>query len=263
MEKTENDVALERIKEECDVSLSALIAEVKTYLRYKYAHIGPRGVRLELDDSDQALRSYRSLCKAFQGADVSSGSAKCLRNFYIGDTLNQAEEIFGESYACVLGTDLKLSEKSISNIRWCARNIDEDVRQPYKVPNWRLHCDVAPMDRDRQEYYLERAAELVGIYPYEYLRRIREVIKSDKIASLIGNVEDPDQQKFWLEIIDARDPTPTQLEKWITGEEPVPPMPVDASLWIERALADGDVEDYRELMYQLASGIKEGLIKVK
>ena len=74
----------------------------------------------------------------------------------IGDWLLYGESRYGEAYAQAIQVT-RLSYQTLANMRWVAGRIPPERRHP--ALSWSHHVEVAALDPDAQDYWLNRAEE--------------------------------------------------------------------------------------------------------
>lgn len=112
---------------------------------------------------------YEALAGAF-------GSINRSCSWWIGDLLNAAENVHGESFAQI-AFRTGLAEQTLLNRKYVCQHVPPDRRRP-TLP-FSVHAEVAPLSAKEQKYWLDRAEK--GGWTRDILREhMRAKRKTDK-----------------------------------------------------------------------------------
>ena len=218
-------------------------------------------------DPDATFHEARKLLAGLVRGTIGDQVISTMRNFYIGDVLNQGGDIYGEEWSQVLGTDTgHLEPSTISNLQWCARSIAPDIRRPMVM--WTVHMACASLDREKQEYYLDYAERERKEDASGYRQRVLDAINRDKIAEVVNRYEGDKREKL-LDVVEKHSPSWAQLDKMAKGEIPYPLEKVPAAKFVaERAKALVNMgctgcsyEDLMDAIMEIVEACKSGAVE--
>lgn len=219
-------------------------------------------------DPTATIDSWRSLLRYLENGAFCDSVIVTMRNFFIGDALNQGHDIFGEEAYCVYGYDLcSLSEGTVNNLRYVARAVPPSVRK--LMVHWSTHFAVAPLDEASQKYYLEMAEEMRREEPADYGKRIKRQINEDKILEAIMKLPEEEREK-WFDIHERfPEVNYTKLRDMIDGKIPVPHdkeslgdfILAKAKSLISSGWTGGSYEELVDKLMEIATAIKDGEVQ--
>lgn len=125
-----------------------------------------------------AFDDYEALAAAF-------GSVNRWCSWWIGDLLNAAEGVHGESYAQI-AYRTGLSEQTLLNRKYVCAHVPVERRRP-TLP-FSVHAEVAPLSAKQQKYWLDRAEK--GGWTREILREHMRAKRKTESPTLPGAADD-------------------------------------------------------------------------
>lgn len=206
------------------------------------------------------MQSWMHLMLELGQMKIAGDIKDILFKFYTGDALNQGEDIFGESYAVVLGDVLPFDMSYIDNIRWVCRKVPPENRR-LQLKNWRYHQILAPLSREEQAHFNEIAVPLFESGNKSWCKEMEAAINDFKIKEILMGIEDKEEQQRWNRLARCHKPKWVMFKKWITGDAEAPAETMVMADWIKIRIKDMDVDpDERDkvvtAMFDLAEGLK-------
>uniref|UniRef100_A0A6M3IH45 Uncharacterized protein n=1 Tax=viral metagenome TaxID=1070528 RepID=A0A6M3IH45_9ZZZZ len=187
-----------------------------------------------------AIASYRKTVEALSFYAERSRKLDTMLRFMVGDALNHGEEVYGESYACVYGAELRGWDIStVHNVRSIARRVLPENR--VIGLSFRMHADLASLTGDEQRQYLARAQKMQDSGETAFRRIVLRQLNEDKGNAIIAGLPDH-KQDYWGEVFSRGDIHYTKLQAMIDGQLPVPATPKSPAEYLKAAVRDARQE---------------------
>ena len=158
---------------------------------------GMTGINLK---SGVHINSYRGLIDYLSDKFSQAKGLELLLKFWIGDILVQGEDILGEEFACVFGTELSgrdWSRGHVANIMWVCRNLPPEHRRLSLT--WGVHRELAPswVTPEDRAFFISKALDM-SEDPEQRDHYVRDTLSSlheKYIRQAIPNECDSDKHK--------------------------------------------------------------------
>jgi hypothetical protein len=135
-----------------------------------------------------SITSYKDLCAKLYVAGDRTKRAATIINFFTGDLLEQGEQMFGESAACVFGVDAMWSEEYVNLVRKISRSIPPELRDPQFSWHFYMRMSSAGCTHEEMRHYLALAGEYVKAGHTNHKHLTLEVINDDKVEKLLKDL---------------------------------------------------------------------------
>jgi hypothetical protein len=199
------------VKEELELQHRTAASEVESLPRAldrKGVSLSPTGLFIS---PDMPYGDFSRMIKYMNAMSYGQSVKDCLFKFYLGDALNQGNDIYGDKMEQVLA-NVHWAYGYIENIRWVARQVPPENRS-LKVSTWKVWCQVAILDQEDQKHWVEECLEEMrqgGDWYVRLDKRIEGFRKEKEIKA----IEDPEFREEVKELAKYNDASVKEVREW-------------------------------------------------
>ena len=231
---------------------------------HQCADVGDHGIVIK---GGAHINSWRSLIRDLYACWQAGEIRGALIKFMLGDALNQGVGLYGEDSSQIFA-DIPWKKRYIDNICWVCRKVPPENRRLQL--HWRMHQAIASLSVEEQRFWIASAVHKHADGNEMWYQEIMSEMQDVKCRELLAPL-DPDAKDYWLQVIEAHNPTWGKLRQWITGEVPAPIVPMVASKWVavqaisvkdRLGLTDEQKDAVMSVMFDLCDRIKDKTVKL-
>jgi len=199
---------------------------------------------------DMPWSSYGRLVRYMDNLAYAHSVRDCLFKFYVGDALNQGEDIYGERFSQIFDR-LHWAHGYLSNVQWVCRNVPDENRD-IKINNWKFWCLIAPLDTDEQRQWVAEAHEEISIGD-DWYQRLKERLDAWKLSKEIDGIDDEEQRKEVAEVAGHNaNVSWTHVRHWKRSGKIPEKQKTAVEWWMDKLDEHGVEGDEREKWFAVA-----------